>query len=305
MGAVVISIDAELAWGFHDQPTVPESRLAGAREAWEDTLELLDRYGLPATWAIVGHLMLDACDGEHADHPAPPGWFARDPGGNADEAGRWMAPGLVRAILEADADHEIGSHTFSHLDLDGPATTARMIDAELDRHRALGREWGLDLRAFVFPGNRVAARDRLAEAGFRCYRGATSPRWYRGKRLRRSKKALDFLFGPAEPPVVRPSHDEHGLVNIPATLHLFGFEGPPGDIARSLGKDPVVAAAAEGIDAAAEGEGVFHVWFHPNNMTTPGHRDRLNAVLELIDESEAPVRTMTGVADRVRPSTYA
>ena len=132
MGTVVISLDAELAWGFHDLETLPSERISRARDAWLELLECFDEYSVPATWAVVGHLFLDSCDGVHEELSSLPGWFDRDPGGTAEAHPEWFGPELVAAIQNAAVDHEIGTHTFSHVECGAERTSAEVVRVELE-----------------------------------------------------------------------------------------------------------------------------------------------------------------------------
>ncbi|MFC7080006.1 polysaccharide deacetylase family protein [Halorussus caseinilyticus] len=185
MGSVVLSLDAELAWGFHDREAMPEDRVTTARESWLRLLELFDDYGVPATWAVVGHLLLDSCDGEHADHPAAEdGWFDRDPGTWEGRDEQWYGAKLIDAIEDADADHEVGSHTFSHVEMGH--TTREIASAEMRTCVELAERRGLSVDSVVYPRNYVGHRDVLAAYGVKSYRGTQPRRWYdRGSSGRR------------------------------------------------------------------------------------------------------------------------
>ena len=300
MGDVVISIDAELAWGYHDLETVPD-RINDAREGWKATLRLLEKHDVPATWAIVGHLFLDECDGRHASHPLSPTWFPCVPG-RATPDDDWHAPDLVEAVLSADQDHEVGSHTFSHVVLNG--VTRAVADAELAEWQAAAERFDVETESFVHPRNRVAHRDVLAERGFGCYRGPRPRRWYDDTAVRPLMKLADWSPAGLEPPIVTPTIDEYGLVDVPASLYLFSFEGTARRAAKRLGYPPVVSVAKRGIDEAVDADGVFHMWFHPHNLLQPDGVERLDAVLEHLDrrrnETGLRVRTMGSVAREVR-----
>lgn len=284
MGAVVLSIDAELGWGFHDLTSPPPERINTGRRGWETTLDLLAEYEIPATWGIVGHLMLDGCDGEHADHPSPPGWFSSDPG-RIESDSLWFAPDLVNAILEAAEDHEIASHSFSHLVFGAPETTPDMIDAELGRHRELAARWDLALESFIFPRNRIGHRGLLARHGFRAYRGAKPPLPFDDSVIQPVVKTLSLTSGHPPVPLIDPTVDEYGLLDLPPSMDLFGFEGLPRRVLSPVLGDPVVRAARRAIDAVAERELVFHGWFHPNNLVGPTEVNRLRTILEHIDRT--------------------
>ncbi len=97
-------------------------------------LEAFDSRRLPATWAVVGHLLLGSCqrgvDGRaHPEIPRiepfetpwwkfeGPDWFQHDPCTDVHRDPAWYAPDLVALIRDSPTGHEIASHTFSHMGL--------------------------------------------------------------------------------------------------------------------------------------------------------------------------------------------
>jgi len=314
-GTVVVSVDAELGWGHHDLATPPHERVEYARTGWIRLLDSFDEYDVPATWAVVGHLFLEDCDGVHADHPAPPAWFERERGAWADRPDLRFGPDLVDRIETAAADHEVGCHTFSHVRFDAPETTAALARAEL---RASERAAGRSFESFVFPRNGVGHRDALADAGYACYRGTVPPSRSAGPSAfalsalsalagddarRRARKLVGGLAGRA-PPLVRPTLDEYGLVNVPASLYCFGFGGAARAVVESTAGDPIVRRVRAGLDAAADRGGVLHLWLHPNNVYNDRHARRLEGVLSAVaarrDAGDVAVETMGSIAARVR-----
>ncbi|PSP74816.1 polysaccharide deacetylase [Halobacteriales archaeon QS_3_64_16] len=302
MGSVVLSLDAELGWGFHDLESPPTARIERARTGWERLIECFEAFEVPATWAVVGHLFLEECDAEHAFHPAPEGWFA-------SERGRWRSrpdlrfgEGLIEAIQDSAVAHEIGSHSYSHVVFGDRKTSRTLAAAELEESVSLARERDLSLESFVYPRNDVAHRDVLAEHGLTCYRGRAPARELDdvpgGRPLRKLREATIDA-----PPLVEPRRDEFGLVNVPASLYLFGFEGLGRSIAQSIWADPVVRGAKRGIDAAARREGVFHIWLHPNNIVAPRDLKRMETILAYLadqrDRGAVSIETMVEVAERV------
>jgi len=302
MGSVVLSLDAELAWGFHDRDELAEDRVSAARESWLRLLELFDDFEVPATWAVVGHLMLDSCDGEHADHPTPDGWFDRDPGTWEGRDERWYGSKLVDAIEGADADHEIGSHTFSHVEFGH--TTREIAAAEMRECVEIAEDRGVSVDSVVFPRNYVGHRDVLAAYGVTSYRGTKPRRWYDRGPLGSAAKLLGWPTGAVSPTMVTPEIDEYGLVNVPASLYLFGFEGRARSLVERATGDPVVEMARRGIDRASTGDGVFHMWLHPNNLTDERDFDRMEAILEHLaavrDRTPLTVETMGEIAAELK-----
>ena len=299
MGTVVISIDAELGWGFHDLESPPADRVESGRRGWRMVLEQLERFDVPATWAVVGHLMLESCDGEHADHPAPEGWFERERTTWANREDLRFCPELVREILESPVDHELASHSFSHVLFGDPDTTPELARAELERAREIADDWGIALESFVYPRNDVGHRDVLAETGFRAYRG-------RSPTAGGVREVLETLVH-GDSRLVEPRVDEYGLVDVPASTFLFGFEGPIRTVAEAVWTDPMVVVSRRGIDEAATQDGVFHLWIHPNNFVHERDDRRLEAILSHLDrrraETDLRVETMGAVARRVRTGT--
>lgn len=295
MGTVVISIDAELGWGFHDLQTLPE-RIEHARDGWQYLVDLLDEYDLPATWAVVGHLLLEECDGTHGDHPLGPDWFSRERTTWAQRPDLRFADGLVEAVRESGPDHEIGCHTFSHVEFGAPQTSAEVARAELAASQRAATARGIELSSLVFPRNSIGHRRELAAAGFDCYRGRTpnpdSP----------TRKLLDATDGTPTPRIVQPAVDDWGLVNLPASLHLFGFEGLARTLVEPVFGDPIVEHVERGLAAVADDDGVFHVWLHPSSVSDERDRSRIRQICERIDayRPAVDVATMATVAEQIR-----
>ena len=307
---MTVSVDAELGWGWHDLSSPPRDRLAAGREGWRRLVELFDEFELPATWAVVGHLMLEDCDGYHRSHPAGPEWFERERREWCHRRDLRFADGLVDDLLGATADHEIGCHTFSHVPLGAPETTAETAAAELTRAAEVAAERGLSPSTVVFPRNQVGHRRVLADCGFEVYRGHRPTAWAGSSVVPSplAKVAHATLPG-MSPPTVRPRVDEFGLVNVPASLYLFGIEGAARSVAERIGTDPIVAQARRGIDEAAKTGEVFHMWLHPNNVRQDSDVRRLRAVFEHLErrrsEGAVSVATVGQVATRAERTAVA
>lgn len=296
MGSVVISLDAELGWGVHHEHPLPASRIRNARSAWKALLRLFDEYEIPATWAVVGHLFLEDCDAGHTDHPAGSECCLEAPDG-IPRGDTWFANGLIEEIVDADVDHELASHGFSHVHFAHERMNPSMAESECAAAAETLAPHSSEPRSFVFPVNEVGFRDRLSEHGFACYRGPAPDR------PGPAEKLWDGLRGRNAPPIVEPTVDEHGMVNVPASLYLFSFEGVVRKIVEGVRDDPIVTAVRLGIDALQETDGVLHLWLHPHNVLGEHDRRRMERVLAVIDtarrRSDVTVETMASVARRV------
>jgi hypothetical protein len=164
----------------------------------------------------------------------------------------------VEAVRTSPVDHEVGSHSFSHVVFDG-ATAAAVAEAECRLAREAAAEHGLDTRSFVFPRNAVGHRRALAEAGFVCYRGRRPWRFPAVPGVRGGAMLAGAVTGLIAPPVVTPRVTDYGLVDVPASMFIGGFRGDPWATLARAGADPVVRLAALGIDRVCERVGVFHL----------------------------------------------
>lgn len=290
MGTVVISLDAELAWGYHQYS--PPSRngissVRSSRDGWFLLADLFDEHSIPATWAVVGGILEETPDVRNYR-------LSPDPA-------KWQDRALLERITGPDVDHEIGFHSYTHLDFRSDETAPEQVDRELRRCRELADSVGLESRTFVYPSNGIAHRDRLADHGFICYRGRHQAR--AGPMMRRLRKLSQLASGRPQPLIVTPTVDEWGLVNIPPSLHLYGFEGPVGRLLTSVRSNPVVALVKRGLEHAIARDGIFHIWFHPNDLRTSAQIDRLEAVVEYIadqrDRGRIETKTMGQIASEV------
>jgi peptidoglycan/xylan/chitin deacetylase (PgdA/CDA1 family) len=294
MGSLVLSLDAELGWGFHHHEELPVARIRDARERWLQLRDCFDEFEVPATWAVVGHLFLEDCQTPHEGHPAGER-LCQEPPGAAEDL--WYARDLIDRLRDAAVDHDIGAHGFTHLQFQHEAMTGAFAAREFDRSARAARAHGVDPTSFVYPVNKVGYRELLAEHGYDCYRGQ------RPDRPDRARKLAGALTGRGTPPIVQPRIDEYGLVDVPASMYLFSLEGPVRGVAERVSGDPVANWAVNGLERLSETEdGLLHLWLHPHNVT--GERDvaRLRAILEraatLRDRGEIEVETMADVAER-------
>jgi len=168
---VTLSIEIELGWGRIDEPgphpALSEGRRAETR-ALDRLLAVCDEHHVPITFDVVGHLLHRECDGHH-DGPHPAGWFAKDPGTDVESDPQFYAPDLVEMIRDADVDHEIATHTYSHVLCE--EVPERVVAWELDRVTDLHRSIGLDPpRSFVPPRHEKPPAEVVRKRGIEAIR---------------------------------------------------------------------------------------------------------------------------------------
>lgn len=303
MGSVVISLDAEVGWGFHHDESVSETFLRNTRQNWRRLRELFDAFEIPATWAVTGHLFLRSCTDRHRNHPAGERCCQKSIE-DLPATDIWCGAELVDEIATADIDHEIAGHGFTHVHFDHDRMDEAFATREIENCVRAASRRGHNLSSFVFPVNRIRHRDTLAAHGFDCYRGTNPLRDSQSTLMRQVTKISSAAVGKPAPPIVDPYVDDHGLVNVPASIYLFNFEAKYRKLFSAFGEDPVVRQVKSGIDRVAQTDGVLHMWLHPHNLRTPAHYRRLRSIAGYIDRRRSTdglrVETMAEVADRVR-----
>lgn len=277
-GLFVLSFDTELAWGTFDVGGLSRyaAHFAQYRDLVKRLVAMLDEYRIPATWAFVGHLLLDKCvKAENGlTHPDvqrprytwyPHDWHHCDPATDIHRDPWWYATDVLNMVRSAPVKHEIATHTFSHIVVDDPACTAEIFRSQLTACAELHKRHRLEFRSIVFPRNRVAYRDVLCDYGIIAYRGRES-RWYSRIWPETSGSGIFHILDRALPfsPSTYPLDTlrEGPLVNLPASMMLLARDG----FRRSIPLQTRAAQAKAGLRKAAQQGQLFHLWLHPSNL---------------------------------------
>jgi len=300
----VLSIDLELAWGEFYRRPVDLERMEAARAALPRLLRLLERHAVPATFAVVGHLLLEGCDG-HPEMPRPniswrPGdWYAGDPHTDEQRAPAWYAPSLVRRIASAAPGHDVGAHGFSHVPFDDPGVSEQVAVAELDACATVLREGGHAGLSFVFPRNGIKYTKLLKDKDFRCYRGVEDRSWTRQVGpLRRLGHLADQVL--AVTPPTGSVRDRNGALEVPSSMLFWSREG----FRRWVPMATRVRRAERGVERAVSRQDIFHVWLHAEDLVPDPDEmlAALEAVLVMVHEraarGEMVIATMAGLSGR-------
>lgn len=290
---VVISLDLELSWGTFDL-SYGDDLLRMARWTHDvgvpRLLHHLTSNGLSATWAVVGAMMrsslpevsgLPEVKYPHFSKP----WFSYAPKkGTEATHPEWFGESLVETIRRARPRQEIGFHSFSHVPFGLQGMTRERAIAEYSYCVQVARESGIPARSFVFPRNLVAYLRELRDAGFDCFRDVDEvPLRFKNRTLTSIAMVWADFIG-LSPRMIKPSFKE-GLVSIPGSLMIRYAAGwrkyiPDSSRLRRLRK---------GLELVRRNGGVFHVWFHPENLYA--ERPRLeNVVARFLQELGVLVR---------------
>ena len=290
---VVISLDLELSWGLFDL-SFDENLAKMARWTHDvgapNLLNHLTQNGLSATWAVVGAMMhrslpdVSGLPEVRYRHFAKP-WFSYVPQeGDESTHPEWFGASLMERIRNAKPAQEIGFHSFSHAPFGSAGMTRERAVAEYKYCTQTAKDLGFAATTFVFPRNLVAYLRELREAGFTCFRDADELAVASPNRKLGSLYMICADFLGLSPRIVEPSLKE-GLVSIPGSLLIRYAAGwrkyiPDSSRLRRLRK---------GLERVRRHGGVFHVWFHPENLYA--ERPRLeNVVARFLEELGGLVR---------------
>jgi peptidoglycan/xylan/chitin deacetylase (PgdA/CDA1 family) len=243
--AVSISADFELNWAFRSQPAKQRDQLGiTERHNVPYILDLLTEFGVPITWATVGHLFLAACacqgEAPHRDMPRPPlnarwegDWYKHDPCTDLRRDPLWYAPDLIEQIMAAKVAHEVGSHSFSHIDFSPQTSDRELVNREMEQCLAGMSNLGLRMRSLVFPFNRMghSYHDQLHQFGIIAVR-------HRDEKIRLSY----------------PERGAAGVYKLYESMNL-----------RSSNFYHYRDKAELFIDHAVQQGAAYHLWFHPSD----------------------------------------
>ncbi|MDP2923544.1 MAG: polysaccharide deacetylase family protein [Candidatus Omnitrophota bacterium] len=251
---LIISCDFELIWAWRFAKEINcdlKRAMEIAKRERENVpliLELCERFNIPVTWAIVGHLFLKNCsktnDLAHKDMLrlnyfeneywkfSSGDWFDADPCCNFRDALEWYAPDLIEKILNSTVKHEIACHSFSHIDCREEVCSEQILRKEIQECKNAASIYKVELKSFVFPANYIGNRKVLKEEGFISYRI--------------DKNVLGF-----------PQKDAYGLWRIPTTAHI----GLP---SYNWSLDYYLRRCKTIIERAIKYNRLCHFWFHPS-----------------------------------------
>lgn len=293
-GVFTISLDTELAWGTFDVGGISAHSSAYERtpHVIERLCSLFDEHEIPATWALVAHLLEDCSSAEnpHSDQRQPDfdwieDWFGSVPCVNDCPNEFWHAPTLVDQIQSCSIDHEIGLHGYSHMILGDDGCSVDAARDEVASAVEILRSLGVDPDSYVYPRDRVGHRDVLAEQGIDIYRSRTARPFVPAGFPVSLRRPLRFLVEAASvtPRAVVP-HRSKGLVGIPGS-QVFR---PENSWWTYTPENSQVERAFKGLHRAADSGRIFHLWFHPFNLAY--RTESVFADLKLIFEEVTRLR---------------
>jgi peptidoglycan/xylan/chitin deacetylase (PgdA/CDA1 family) len=283
-GVFLLDIEVELAWGFIDQKfdkTKMAQTSRNIRKYLDQILALLEKYQMPVTWGILGHVALDHCRRAKKPHPemARPSykwlrrdWYALDPCSRLEDEPAFYGKDIVDRIInltsKSDIEHDIACHSFSHQLFGDEGCREAVAESEIESCLKIMKEnYGLRPEVFIFPRDFVGHLKILRKNGFVAFRGPIQHTvsysetgesiWNSMRRYASLSSYLASFYLRSPPPVVSVTIEE-GLKNVAGSLC---YNKKP-YIPLSL----ITLKAKKGIQQAIRDKKIFHLYTHDINF---------------------------------------
>jgi hypothetical protein len=306
-GVLTLSMEIELGWGVHDLDET--AHLSADGEAERVSLDRLlghcDDVEVPITFNVVGHLLEERCDGVH-DGPHEEGWFDNDPGSDSVTDPLFYAPEVPRKIQTRSTDHELCTHTYSHVPANEASTETITWELETAQGQ-LAEATGQRPVSFVPPRHSPPAANVLRETGIEIVRmGIDTSGDGRLARLH------ELVVGPH--PQLEPTIAD-GIVETACTTYpsltaatlpsgqrqpLTPFRTMPVRLRQRLQRQYLRRT----IEQTVETDGVCHLWCHlydlSNEYQWPVVQSFLSEVAAWRDRGDVAVLTMAELNDHLR-----
>lgn len=274
----VVSLDYELFWGMTGTVSLDdyEKNIMNGRKAIPKVLELFDRYGIHATWAVVGFQLAkdeeelraflppDALRPSYRDMTSATYPLLEGLQGDESTAPCFFAQASVSEIAK-HPHQEIGSHTFSHYYCREPGQTTEQFAADMEAARNIGSAKGYPISSVVFPRDMSTPEHSrvLRQLGFTAYRDEADDWIHKRIPIRILRRALTLLdvylplTGFRGPQPI----NENGIVRTVGNRQFRYYFKPLGflewlKVSRIKGQ--MKYAAKHGLS--------YHLWWHPHNL---------------------------------------
>lgn len=300
VGYFIFSLDTELGTGHFDKDDERKKIFSSdgvrERETIARILELLEKYQIVATWAVVGHIFYDRC--EECEVCPVLDWKGKYR--SYEEAYKthhplWYGADVVDTLLNAKMKHEIAFHGYSHETFD--TISREKAEVEIQEFMRVASRKGIDAKSIVFPRNKVGHLDLFEKYGFLCYRGKEPlPLLTRNKDIvGKVAKHLDHVLGISTPPIYQMEEfASSNMINLIATQHIFGFNRKTEILLDGWGLPNLrIRRMTRAIRKAAAEKKVAHIWAHPWEFRTDADFGKLRYIFESVAEEVAAGKMKT------------
>ena len=262
-------------WGAIFNKSVENGYLQRCPYVSESVKRLLDlfvKYDIHATWAVVGGIGCDTKEEAYSlssnkiRDPYSPQTLKEYISSIKNEE-YFFQPELVKRIADTK-NQELASHTFSHFYFFEHTQPEGKLTEEIEICRELFKEkFGVEIKTIILPKNQVNSKlfQLLSENGIDCVRGSQ----YDNKALKGEKIFRIINYIDAYIPIYSgycypiESMDCGCIVNARASRFWRTYNKKLPFLERCK----LQKVFAE-MNYAAKHHQVYHLWFHPHNLST-------------------------------------
>ncbi len=273
-GAIIISFDAELAWGAIDNGLWKKRErnniYSNTRTYVKRLIYMLDELKFPCTWAFVGRMIEDENNNPNSTLVPPNLLIAQalEKGQNSSFDGK----DILQMVLRAQTRHEIAWHSYYHINFKDRRVNQKYVNKDLEKAEEIGNKYGVKYKTLVFPENKEGYWNTIAKHKFTCCRGGIDM-YANSISSGNISKLLRFLF--LKPQMSKLSKPAPGLNRLSTSM----FFNPRTKRTALL---PLYRIRAiKGIKVAIANKACFHIWVHPFNFAeVPSLIDNFKSVLQ-------------------------
>ncbi|MXR19087.1 polysaccharide deacetylase family protein [Halobacterium bonnevillei] len=301
---VTFSVEIELGWGVvqYGKLDVLSPNREAETSALKRLLDLCDEIEVPITFNVVGHLLRDTpLKSYDSGHKA--GWFDDVPKTGPEKAPRFYAPDLINDIRDASVNHEICTHTFTHVECANvsPETLRWEFDKVMKTHENFGLDQPISL---IPPRHSPPPRKILREYDIEIVRSSRVRAPGYNEATNRLQLALDILTGtqPITSPRVVDDIVETYCTQFPSLTAPFlrsgqadphpVFRAIPQTVRRRLHSRNLTDV----LSTAIRQDSYIHIWSHlwetANGVQWPLIEKFLRHVSKLRATNQLSIRTM-------------
>ena len=278
-GTFMVSLDFELFWGMLEVCSLEsyQDNVLGGKKAIPQLLQLFEKYGIHATWAVVGFLFADNYEEAARFFPelrpsyAKAGLSGYDHfekiGKNEETAPCFYAPGVL-AQIAAVPGQEIGSHTFCHYYCREAGQTVEQFEADMRAAREIAAGKGFDVTSVVLPRNQSEPEYTavLRKIGFTAYRAEEADwihRYFRKWKFQVPYRLLHLLdmYLPLTGQCCYAPREENGIWNLVGS-RIFRPIFRPLEFLENV----KIRRIKKEMHYAAKHGLIYHLWWHPHNL---------------------------------------
>jgi len=232
-------------------------------KAYARIFEILERYKVPATFALVGLFaggFEEYVESRNQLLESKPhkNWLQiPEQSFSAGITDGWFYPELVERI-RSKGMHEIASHSFSHLPLHNGDVAEESFLTELNLVKQWQERNSLELSTFIYPRNQIQYQEALNDFDYLGYRQCDLQNAAYANRLKILQDECN----------IRKQSDVHSIfanpIAIPPGTFLNWRHGPR----RAIPKSITMRRWTNVLKHAVSTGGVAHLWLHPHNLIT-------------------------------------